>query len=189
MADLLDQEFIGATHDDDPKTILRINELKLEFNDSIKKVKQGRFVIFALVLLTLVSAILGWFSNPYDATKGEILIEGFIFLGLYAAFGFFLPKNPTLYLALGLSVYILYQVLVAFVDPSTIFSGLLIKIIVLVGLIRGLLGAREVLEYGGQLNKLGVTRQSITAAQQSLKPIPRTPQTHKWKQAGSTGGA
>lgn len=186
---LLDQDFTQATHDDAPKTILRINEKKRELNEQLKSLTQARAVIALLAAFNAVVATYYYFS---DAAIADVyyVVEVVLVVSVYAACAVFLPRRPGLAIGVVLGVFVFYQLIAALDDPTTLFKGWLLKAIVFYWLIRGLLAVRRLRKYEAQLIKLGVARREVELAVSQLKEISRTRQVHTARaKRGEAAGA
>ncbi len=112
-----------------------------------KHIRQARNAIFWVAgLLTLNVAILFTGAdelNEYmwlDLLIYGAFIGGFIFLGLFT------KKKPYTAIIIALILYTLFILLNAAIDPTTIFKGILFKIVTYVFLIKGINDAREAQE-------------------------------------------
>ncbi|MBC6996692.1 hypothetical protein QWY85_02155 [Neolewinella lacunae] len=172
--DILDDGFQNAEPEFDPKTITRINDLKIEINDHLKKMLQGRYTLIALVALSFLAiAVTLVVGNP-AVTTTDIIVEGAILVVFYAGLAFLVKYNPLLAFSLGLGLYILYQLLTGIVDPSSIVKGWLIKIVVIIALSRAIHGAVEAKKLLQKLRDMGVPRRETDIVFNELQPIPRT---------------
>ena len=109
-----------------------------------KHIRQARNAIFvAAAVLTLSLIILGVTVPAYyeyfwlDCLIWGAFIVGFIILGLWT------KKKPYTAIVCALVLYGLFILLNAFVDVTTIYKGIILKIVIIVSLIKGLNDARE----------------------------------------------
>ena len=109
-----------------------------------KHIRQARNAIFvAAAVLTLSLIILGATVPDYyeyfwlDCLIWGAFIVGFIILGLWT------KKKPYTAIVCALVLYGLFILLNAFVDVTTIYKGIILKIVIIVSLIKGLNDARE----------------------------------------------
>jgi len=109
---------------DAPDDFARIIELKREYAEAEKKVKNGKVAIWVLVGFTVFGAI-------YElATIGEPLLVGGIYgvlLTIYIGGAIMMDKQPRVALIVVLVVYLIIQILNALGDPMSLISGLLVK--------------------------------------------------------------
>ncbi len=172
--DILDDSLHNANPEFDPKTITRINDLKIEVNDHLKKILIGRYALIALVALSLLAiAITLVVGNP-AVTTNEIVAEGAVLAILYAGCAFLVKRNPLLAFSLGLGLYLLYMIVVGLIDPASFVQGWLIKIVVIIALVRGISGTLEAKKLLQKLRDMGVPRRETEIVFNELQPIPRT---------------
>ena len=176
MSTLLDDQLFAASHDHDPKTILRINEAKIDFNEGIKQLNQGRTLLVVMANFSLIGGGLGLFLNPYEVSTEDILLETGVLVAIYGVCAWLYPRQPVLYLGIAIAVYVLFAVLAAAIDPATLGQGWIWKIIIAVGTFRAVIGWRQVQQKERELVQIGVPASEPRTAKRSLKPIPRTPQ-------------
>ena len=109
-----------------------------------KHIRQARNAIFvAAAVLTLNLIIIGVAVPAYyeyfwiDCLVWGAFIVGFIILGLWT------KKKPYTAIVCALVLYGLFILLNAFVDVTTIYKGIILKIVIIVSLVKGLNDARE----------------------------------------------
>lgn len=166
---------MAASHDNDKKTILRINEKKMEFNESIKKIGHGVGVAFLVAALTVVYNIYLYATNEEVGLGPYILVEGAFGAALFVSVGLFAKRNPSLWMTIGLGFYLAYQVLLIVLDPATVANGLIMKGIIIYGLGRGFLGARNLKKEERALKEMGVSPREVNQALKNLEELRRTP--------------
>jgi hypothetical protein len=133
--------------DDQPKdpnqeTIFSPEEFSLEGYD--KHIKQARNAIFAVAILLVINLVVLAFSIPenyeylwVDIAFWSVFIAGFILLGLWT-------KRRPYYAIIGaICLYTIFIVINAAVDISTLYKGIIVKVIVFVLLIKGINDAKE----------------------------------------------
>lgn len=133
--------------DDQPKdpnqeTIFSPEEFSLEGYD--KHIKQARNAIFAVAILLVINLVVLAFSvsESYeylwiDIAFWSVFIAGFVLLGLWT-------KRRPYYAIIGaICLYTIFIVINAAVDISTLYKGIIVKVIVFVLLIKGINDAKE----------------------------------------------
>lgn len=118
--------------------LLKEKEVKTETTKTINK---GRNVLFFIgAFYILMGVYEGFFMMDYDLIYGIVdWFIGAVFIGM----GAFSYKKTSLALMIGLGFYILLIILFAAVDATTIFSGILWKVIIISSLFYGIKTARE----------------------------------------------
>jgi len=108
------------------------------YDKHIRNARILLFVMAGLSLLLLVNAA------PFN-TIARIIAGGIIvvFAGVFAALAFWTKKRPYTAILCALIFYVFLIVCAAFLDPTTIFQGWVLKIIIIILLILGLRNGRE----------------------------------------------
>ncbi|MEM9837085.1 MAG: hypothetical protein AAF828_11320, partial [Bacteroidota bacterium] len=88
-------------------------------------------------------------------------LEGGIALAAYCTLAYYFPKHPKLVLQIGLGLYLFYQLLVFLVDPTSLFAGVIVKVLIIGGLVRGLMAYRKIDGYLTELSYQGVLREEL----------------------------
>ena len=112
-----------------------------------RHIRQARNAIFTAAAILLISIVVMVSSSstgyPYlwiDAAIWSSFAAGFIALGIWT------KKKPYYAITGALILYGLFIILNAFIDVSTIFKGIILKIVIIVLLIKGLGDARSAQE-------------------------------------------
>lgn len=120
--------------------MLRITNKKALLADQKKAINKAKGILFFLAAINLVvGGLLGIFPNFNIA----ILLSGIISAGIYFALALWCRKQPFPAILSGFFVYIVFIVISAINDPSTIYQGILMKGIVISGFIYGYKGVKD----------------------------------------------
>lgn len=96
-------------------------------------------------MVAIVQLVFGIFSSlalEEDAMYITIGLSAFIAL-IFAALGFWCKKKPFAAIITALVIYGSLLLLDAFLDPTTIIKGIIVKAIIIIYLIKGITAARE----------------------------------------------
>jgi hypothetical protein len=106
-----------------------------------KHIRRARILLFIIAGLQLIAAILLGIAGEfgYEIEVGVQVVLGLVFAGL----AFWTKYKPYAALLIALVIYVGIFLLSAILEPSSIISGLLIKIVIVVLLIRGISNARD----------------------------------------------
>ncbi len=128
--------------DKNQETIFTPDEFSLKSYN--KHIKQARYTIFAVALLLIINLLVlcFTFNENYTYLWIDILLWS-IFIAGFVLLGFWSKKKPYYAIIGTLCLYTLFIVLNAALDLSTLYKGILVKIIVFVLLIKGLNDAKE----------------------------------------------
>jgi hypothetical protein len=109
------------------------------YDKPVRRARITLYVIGGLILLTIFTLL------PIDSNPIKIFLAGYIVLmgGGYIALGFWSKRKPYSALVTGLCIFIGSIALSVILQPSSFFSGLIFKIVVIVVLIMGLENARD----------------------------------------------
>lgn len=109
-----------------------------------KHIRQARNAIFAVAGILVINVLVLFFNIPesyeylwLDFAIWGSFIAGFTFLALYT------KKKPYYAIVGALCLYAAFIILNAVIDASTLYKGILFKIIIVVLLVKGVNDARE----------------------------------------------
>lgn len=129
---------------------LLVSSRKRFLKDANEKIKSGKIIIYALAGLYFVFGLFFGFANDDIATMIVYLVCTVIYLILAA----WSSNNPFGAILTALIIYVTIHVLSAFVDPATIFSGIILKIVFISAFVKGIRSAQEAQKYLAELEKL-----------------------------------
>ena len=119
-----------------------------------KHIKQARNAIFAVAVLITISVLFLAINNSdyneyiwLDVLIYGVFVAGFVFLGLWT------KKKPYYAIIGALILYALFIALNAALDITTLYKGIIIKIIVVVLLVKGINDAKETQERKEMIGK------------------------------------
>jgi quinol-cytochrome oxidoreductase complex cytochrome b subunit len=143
------QEIPAANNEE---TIFTAEDFAMQGYD--KHIRQARNTIFAAAGLLLLSLLILCFtiSSDYEYLWIDICIYG-LFIAGFIVLGFWTKKKPYYAIIGALILYILLIALNAYFDISTLYKGLILKIIIIVFLVKGLGDAKEAQYMQDQIRK------------------------------------
>lgn len=110
-----------------------------ELEELIKLEKGGRQVLFLLAGLNLIVAgVQAFVHESLPDTIAYLVITG-----LYAGLGYLSRKKPFQALVAGLVLYLTFIAIYALVDITTLYSGPVIKLVMILGLASGINSIRK----------------------------------------------
>ncbi len=112
---------------------------KSKAKDDKKRIESARNTLYWIAGIFFVSGIFLFAISQDNA----ILVTNIIIAIIYLILAYFSKEKPFATLLSGLLLYILIITLNAIFDPSTLFSGIIIKIIILSFLIKGVYSASQ----------------------------------------------
>ena len=138
VMEILDEGFKKKLEPD----MAKIGLLKKEAEDQRKHIRNGKIALYLIMMFTVMGGFMGYFY-----AKNELIyvaIEILIYLLFYSIALYIFPEKPKNALIVTLVTY-LFQVLVnaMLVEPGSIMSGFIAKIIFLYFVIKGIVAARN----------------------------------------------
>ncbi len=135
---------------DSNETIFTQEQFALEGYD--KHIRQARNAIFAAAIILALSLVFIMVtSGGYEYMWVDMLLWGGFIAG-FVVLGFWTKKKPYTAIICALTLYGLFILLNAFLDISTIYKGIIIKVIIIVTLVKGLRDAKEAQQMREQLS-------------------------------------
>lgn len=129
---------------------LHVSSRKRFLSDAQDKIKSSKIIIFGLAgLFFIVGLIMGFGSDDFVSMVTNIFLC-IVFLILAA----WCTHNPFGATLTALIIYGTILVVNAFADPTTILSGIILKVIIITALVKGIRSAQEAQKYLSELEKL-----------------------------------
>ncbi len=118
--------------------------------DAKKKLKNVKILLYVIAGINFLIGIY-YLSNEMTFADGiGSLISGFIFLGCV----FWVNKQPLTGILAAFIFWIILQLSVIFIDPSLLFRGIIIKIVIIGVFIKGINSAKDFKSYSEQLKEM-----------------------------------
>lgn len=132
------------------ETIFSADEFSMQGYD--KHIRQARNAIFGVAILLVINLLVlsGTVPEGYEYLWLDLIIWG-VFVAAFVVLGSWANKKPYYAIVLALVLYLVFIGLNAALDVSTIFKGIIFKIIVIVFLVKGINDAKEAQEMKKQL--------------------------------------
>lgn len=173
---ILDEDFNFGKQQNlfDKETIKNINLTKIDLNEAIEQVKYGRGACIALIVFATLALIITLSTSSDEELRlGTMFQSGLIYL-VYFGCIFGIRYNAKAALIVGFTFYTLLMILDILFDPTSVFSGILIKGLILFFLGKGVAAAFKVEKLTQRLSALGVPGSELVLIKQ-LKDLPMTP--------------
>ena len=140
------------TNENVEETIFSPEEFSMQGYD--KHIRQARNVIFIAAGVLVLNLVILIASAPafYEFLWIDILIWG-VFIAGFVALGFWTKKKPYSAIIGAMILYGVFIILNAALDVTTLYKGILIKVIIVVFLFKGLNDAREAQQIKEQIGK------------------------------------
>ena len=130
------------TPEKNTETIFTEEEFSTQAYD--KHIRQARNAIFVAAGVLAIGLILLGATLPdnYEYFWIDCLIWG-VFIVVFIVLGLWTKKKPYTAIVCALILYALFIILNAIADVTTIYKGIILKIVIIVSLIKGLNDAKE----------------------------------------------
>lgn len=148
--DILD-EGIKTTPEADE---IEIGRIEHDAEMGLTKIKNARIAFLVLSIFAVLSILLSLVKNT-EIEPVYIVIEGVFMCAGYLTAMFLIPRFPKGAIIGGLCFYLLVIILNTLASPTTIFSGIFLKIIVVYYLVKAVGGASEFLAANEELKIYG----------------------------------
>ena len=127
-----------------------IKEIDLE--DFHKNIKSATNSLYWVAGLFALGGLITTFQLPNSEDIAAHLITYVILISAFLALAVWGKQKPLPAIISGLSLYVIIQIVNAIFDPITILSGIILKIIIIVCLIKGIKAALEADKIKKELN-------------------------------------
>lgn len=139
-----------APNEQPEESIFTADEFSMQGYD--KHIRQARNAIFGVAILLVVNLLVlaGTVPEEYEYLWLDLIIWG-VFIAAFVVLGFWANKKPYYAIVTALVLYLIFIGLNAALDISTLFKGIIFKIIIIVFLVKGINDAKEAQEMRKQL--------------------------------------
>lgn len=141
---------------DDDKKQFRANVARHKFlvKNAEDKISSARTIIYILAGLFFLSGIFVW----YTAESFEMLLVNLIIALMYLIFASWSNSNPSGAILTAFIVYLTVQFVNFMVNPASLFSGIILKVIAIVAFVKGIQSAFEAKQSLKELEKVKAVR-------------------------------
>lgn len=127
---------------------------EIELIEMEEKVENARKSLFWVAGLCGISYLLTAFKGPFEADEKIEMILTLILIAAFLGLGLLAKRKASTALISGLSLYVILHLLNAIIDPVNIFSGIIVKIIIIGYLIKGIKAVNKADNLKKELNIL-----------------------------------
>lgn len=130
---------VGGSEKEQAEFIAKQVIQKSDVLQSIERLKKARLILFALGAFNILAPFTPLFKNTTSFQLIFSISLGVILIG----FGFLTFKRPKIALIIPLSLFVIYYLILFFINPIYLFSGILWKMIIIMGLGYGYFSVRK----------------------------------------------
>jgi hypothetical protein len=143
---------LKGTEEEQQQFIYNRDYKYIELDSMNNKIRSARNCLFVLAALFTVSGFIYYLINTGAPLASALLLTNLILAAIFLALGFWAPKRPVAAIISGLVLYVLVILINAIDNPLSIFSGVIVKVFVIIYLIKGMNSAFEAERIRKQLN-------------------------------------
>lgn len=125
---------------------------EIDLVDLKRKVESACSSLYWIAGIMSLSFIIGYFTLNEESDLFVFLITNVILVGAFLAFAVWSKTKPVVALISGLSLYVIIQLLNLIIDPTTLFKGIIFKVIIIVYLVKGIMAVLEADKIKKELN-------------------------------------
>lgn len=144
---------VNATPEEEDQFYYRQGAKQLELSSLDKTISNAKNALWIIAGIMAVFALGIYFVNQEAPAASAVLITNLIVAAIFVALGFWANEKPFTALLSALILYItlyLYGVIVEGMNP---LSGIIIRVIIIVYLVKGINSAREAEQLKKELNR------------------------------------
>ena len=134
---------LQGTDDEQSTFIGQFIARKNEQEEWKRQVSSATTTLIVVAILTIVGGAISAMVNR-ELGGETIFIISLVLAAIYFFLAWWSKKNPFGAILTGLIIYVSLHLLYAFIDPTSIIKGIIIKVIVISYMIKGIVGAAKV---------------------------------------------
>jgi hypothetical protein len=123
-----------------PIAPIELGRLQHDAEMGLSQIKNARTAFFVLAGSSVFSLFLGLLTNK-AVEPVYVIIEGVIMIALFIAAALAVNPWPKVAIITGFSIYLLIILLNFIVSPASLFTGMILKVVVIYYLVKGIGGA------------------------------------------------
>jgi hypothetical protein len=126
---------------------------KILLKSAEEEMQSARNIIYVLAGFSIIMGLIFFFAHDDTASLVVYWLIGILYLALAA----WCSTNPFSAILTAFIIYLTLQVVSAFIDPATLVSGILWKVLFIGAFVKGIRSASEARNYMRELEKFKVT--------------------------------
>ena len=139
--------------EEEQRYFISVRDAKIiDLSEAQKQIRRSSVALYIIGGLTAVAGLAIYAVNKNEEARSSLLITNLILGAIFAGLGFWCNKKPLTAIISGASLYALMFILNAVLNPLTILSGTIFKIIIIGLFIRGIKSAIEAEKLKKELN-------------------------------------
>ncbi|MGI9542119.1 MAG: hypothetical protein ACR2MX_02605 [Cyclobacteriaceae bacterium] len=130
----------GGSNEEKHRFISEIHLKKADLTQAQQMIRNAAATLYVIACFTALYGLIVGLGIQDDA---RLMIGNLVIAILYLVLGLWSQEKPFISILCGLILFVTFILLNAFLDPDTLYKGIIIKAIVTVFLIRGVISARK----------------------------------------------
>ena len=132
---------LKGSEEEQKNFIMEKNTKEIYLEEENRQIKKSGYALYYIAAATFLSGLILYGTSKNTEVKNTILLINTILAVIYAALGFWSKKKPLAAIISGSALYALVFILNAVTSPLSIFSGIILKIFIVVNFVRGIQSA------------------------------------------------
>jgi hypothetical protein len=128
------------------------NAKEIDLDAANKAIKRAGNTLYWIAGATVLMGVIFYFTIHDEASKIDLLIVNLILAGIYVGLGAWSRKKPLAAIISGFALYLIVFLLNAITNPTTIASGIIVKILFIGYFIKGIKSAIDAEKIKKELN-------------------------------------
>jgi hypothetical protein len=125
---------------------------EIDLSAANKKIRRASIALYVVAGLTAVFGVALAAMNKNPDARNSLIITNLILAAIYGGLGFWCNRKPLAAIIAGSALYALILILNAIINPLTIVSGIIFKIVIIGFFVRGIKAAIEAEKLKKELN-------------------------------------
>lgn len=132
---------LNGSEEEQKNFIMQKNTKEIYLEEENRQIKKSGYALYYIAGATFLSGLILYGTSKDPEVKNTVLIINTILAVIYAALGFWSKSKPLAAIISGSALFALVFILNAVTNPLSIFSGIILKVFVVVNFVRGIQSA------------------------------------------------
>ncbi|MBV8390129.1 MAG: zinc ribbon domain-containing protein [Mucilaginibacter sp.] len=132
---------LKGSEEEQKNFIMEKNTKEIYLEEENRQIKKSGYALYYIAAATFLSGLILYGTSKNPEIKSTLLLVNTVLAVIYAALGFWSKWKPLAAIISGSALYALVFILNAVTSPLTIFSGIILKIFIVVNFVRGIQSA------------------------------------------------
>ena len=143
---------LKGSEEEQKNFIMEKNTKEIYLEEENRQIKKSGYALYYIAAATFLSGLILYGTSKNADVKNTVLLINTILAAIYAALGFWSKNKPLAAIISGSALFALIFILNAVTNPLSIFSGIILKIFIVVNFVRGIQSALRADKLRKELN-------------------------------------